>query len=124
MATEQTETDVDAIDTMIRTFPWLDCEVMRCSTSELVIVGSLDLLAGHELTVTFDDVSFLEAPLSWKSDTSQRVFSLLTGEEARHYNIRYDVTVGQQVYRFLCEYEDAPVTLAARAVRATRRIKP
>ena len=108
----------DDIDAAIRAHAWMDFSIVSASPVAVVVHGTLD--EAVEIALTFEDAEYLEAPLSWRTDTAQPVFSEVSGDEARTRNLRYGSTHGHRLFRFTCE-DEGFAYISARWVRLTQR---
>ena len=78
---------------------WMDFEIIEYSKNMLKIIGSIDISASPTMELIFKDVFFLAAPFNWTTDTSKKVISLLTGEEAKKINLKFHVEQGYHIIK-------------------------
>jgi hypothetical protein len=98
---------VSQIDAAIREQPWMDFEVRDYAGSDLAVRGTLDPSSGSDhLEITFSGVFAVSMPMEWRTETSEPVFRILDGDEARDVNLRFGVVQGNTVFGF--KPEDSP----------------
>lgn len=112
------ETILD-IDGAIRSFPWMDFEVLECSRWKARIAGSLDGSGLPDIHVEFADVAGASMPMEWKSDTSRVVFSEVEPHRARAFNLGFAIEQGYTLFQFAGEDHPEPCVIAARSVALT-----
>ena len=78
---------------------WMDFEIIEYSKTELRIIGSIDISNKPNIELIFKDVFFVSAPFNWKTDTSKKVGMLLSGEEAKKINLKYQVEQGYHIIK-------------------------
>lgn len=110
--------DVAAIDRVLRTYPWLDCEIQTFERGELLIVGGVDLHGPPpDVLIYFEDVFFMIAPCEWKTDTTQTVLSILGGEEENALRLDYGAGGEYTIYQMQAEDKRGFCRIGARGVR-------
>jgi hypothetical protein len=92
------------LNQVLTSFPWMDFEVWEYTQYRLTICGSLDTTRPGDVFIYFDDIAYVSLPFNWKTSTSQDVFSLVSGPEARKLNIRFGVEIGHYNFKFVPEY--------------------
>ncbi len=100
------EKTVEALNDCIKGFLWMDFEIVECHSNKLVVIGSIDPSDSHDVEIEFGDIAFVSSPMSWQTDTSKVVVTLVTGERASELNQRFGVEAGYHVLRF--SPEDRP----------------
>ena len=85
---------------------WMDFELIEFSRGELKIIGSIDISNKPNIELIFNDVFFASTPFNWKTDTSKKVAMLLSGEEAKKVNLKYQVEQGYHIIKI--QPEDYP----------------
>ena len=85
---------------------WMDFELIEFSRGELKIIGSIDISTKPNIELVFKDVFFASTPFNWKTDTSKMVAMLLSGEEAKKVNLKYQVEQGYYIIKI--QPEDYP----------------
>lgn len=122
---DETVSRADEVDGAIRAHPWMDFEVWEYVGNELTVAGSIDPSARPDLFIRFSEVFFVSLPIEWNTDTSRRVFSVLEGEEAIGWNLRFRVEQGHHLFSFAPE--DHPpgfkCVVAAKRVRVSRSLE-
>lgn len=78
---------------------WMDFEVIEFSKGELKIIGSIDISDKPNIELIFKDVFFASTPFNWKTDTSNIVAMLLSGEEAKEVNLKFQVEQGYHIIK-------------------------
>lgn len=78
---------------------WMDFEIIEFSKGELRIIGSIDISDKPNIELVFKDVFFVSSPFNWKTDTSKKVAMLLSGEEAKKINLKYQVEQGYHIIK-------------------------
>lgn len=86
------------IDEQLRKYPWIDFEVWEYAGSDLKVVGCLDTSDPYDVELRFVDVSFVSIPMEWKTNTSDVVISVATGEIERQLNLRFQNEVEHVCY--------------------------
>lgn len=97
------------IDTAIRKNPWMDFEVIKYDNQELIVAGNLSPSYPNrpgQIEIIFNDVFFISLPISWKTDTSAQVFSIVDGDDAISINKFFRVEQGYQIFKFKPEYHE------------------
>lgn len=82
---------------------WMDFDLVEFSKGELKIIGSIDISSKPNIELIFNDVFFASTPFSWKTDTSKKVAMLLSGEEAKKVNLKYQVEQGYHIIKIFPE---------------------
>lgn len=115
---------VNRIDSQIRSHPWMDFEIWEYVGGNLIVAGFIDTTVDANLFIKFDGVFSLSLPAEWRTDTSKRVFSLLEGEKARQWNLRFQVEIGNSLFSFAPEHypPDFRCVVAAKSVRISRTL--
>lgn len=90
----------------LRNHLWMDFELIEYSKTELRIIGSIDISDKPNIELIFSDVFFVSTPFNWKTDTSKEVGVLLSGEEAKKVNLKYQVEEGYHIIKI--QPEDYP----------------
>ncbi|WP_417761428.1 hypothetical protein [Shewanella sp.] len=103
-------------DKLIRNKLWCDFQVASYSGSDVVIRGGIDLCYSWELLLTFKQVAGYFGPFEWQSDTSKVVFDMPEGDELVALNLRYEVEMGYNIYRFTPEYHSQPIIIIAQGM--------
>jgi hypothetical protein len=103
MNEQQVKQAVDEINTYLQHQPWCDFEVMEYQGTTLVVMGSLDTTAPHDVEVRFEDVFFLSLPMTWKTDTAAPALAVVQGEDACRLNGRFQVEQGHHIFGFTPE---------------------
>lgn len=85
---------------------WMDFEIIEYSKTELKIIGSIDISNKPNIELIFKDVFFVSTPFNWKTDTRKKVGMLLSGEEAKKINLKYQVEQGYHIIKI--QPEDYP----------------
>ncbi|MCH1923896.1 hypothetical protein L9G74_05060 [Shewanella sp. C32] len=111
---------VTETDKLIRNKLWCDFEVASFTGSDVVIRGGIDLCYSWELVLTFNQVAGYFGAFAWQSDTSAVVFDMPVGDELLALNLRYDVEMGYQIYRFTPEYHSQPIIIIAQGMSCKR----
>ncbi len=104
MNEEEAKRAVDEINAYLQRQPWCDFEVMEYQGDTLIIMGSLDTSAPHDIEIRFKDISFLSLPKEWRTDTAAPPLALLQGEDAFRWNVRFQVEQGHHIFAFTPEY--------------------
>ncbi|MFV8751704.1 hypothetical protein ACNOYE_14260 [Nannocystaceae bacterium ST9] len=95
------------INAFLQRHPWLDFEIMEYRGCKLIVMGSLDTSADHDIEIEFSDVAFVCTPMTWQTDTSRPPLALVQGDEACRLNERFRVESGHHIFQFVPE--DYPV---------------
>lgn len=103
MDEENVRRTLGQINQMLQRRPWLDFEVAEYRGGELLVVGSMDTTAPHDVEIRFKDVFFVSLPIEWKTDTTKPPLALVMGEEAIRLNLRFQVVRGHHIFRFTPE---------------------
>jgi hypothetical protein len=104
MNQDQVKQAVEEINAFLQLQPWCDFEVMEYQGDTLVIMGSLDTTAPHDVEVRFKGVYFLSLPMEWKTDTTAPPLAVLQGEDSFRLNGRFQVEQGHYIFGFTPEY--------------------
>jgi hypothetical protein len=100
MNEQQVKQAVDEINAYLQRQPWCDFEVMEYQGDTLIIMGSLDTTAPHDVEVQFKGISFLSLPMEWKTDTAAPPLAVVQGEDACRLNGRFQVEQGHHLFGF------------------------
>ena len=103
MDEDQARQSIDDINTYLQQKPWLDFEVMEYRGDTLIVMGSLDTSAPHDIEIRFKGVFFMSLPMEWKTDTSMPPLGLVAGDDAVRLNQRFQVEQGHHIFRFVPE---------------------
>ncbi|RKI52999.1 hypothetical protein D7X55_31780 [Corallococcus sp. AB049A] len=116
---------VNRIDSRIRSHPWMDFEIWEYVGGNLIVAGFIDTTVEPDLFIKFDGVFLLSLPAEWNTDTSKRVFQMLEGEEARQWNLRFKVEIGNTLFSFAPEHysPDFKCVVAAKSVRMSTTLE-
>jgi uracil DNA glycosylase len=89
---------------------------MSALQGESALGCGVDLTVGAQIEITFESIFFSILVMTWRTDTSRPVVTLLQGEEARTINEIYEVE--QHHHLFACHPEGLSVRciIAAKAV--------
>ena len=125
MSQEDLVAVVNRIDSQIRSHPWMDFEIWEYVGGNLIVAGFIDTTVDADLFIKFDGVSLLSLPAEWNTDTSKRVFQMLEGEEARQWNLRFKVEIGNALFSFAPEDypPDFKCVVAAKSVRMSTTLE-
>lgn len=104
---------VKYIDQFVRENAWFDFQVVSFECGCLVIHGGIDLTVGRQLEIKFENVLCYHGPFDWRSDTSKTVFDTPAENEIPDINIKYEIEVGYNVFRFQPEYHNDPIIIGA-----------
>ena len=66
------------------------------------MIGSIDPSSTPNIEIILEDVFFISAPLSWQTDTSRPVISLLDSD-AKQINERFKVEQGYYIIQWMPE---------------------
>ncbi len=100
MDQQQARQVIQEINAYLQSKPWFDFEIMEYRGDTLVVMGSLDPSAAHDVEVQFGGISFISSPMEWRTDTSAPPLGLITGEDAVKLNRRFQVEQGHHLFRF------------------------
>jgi len=112
------------LNSFLNSKPWLDIDVIQCSSHSAVLHCGIDLTEGPEIEIKFDSIFFVSFLMSWKTDTSRPVLEILTGKDAVRVNMLYQIEQGHHLFAFSPEYleGDTRFVIAARSI-SWRKIK-
>lgn len=94
---------IERINLFLQKQLWFDFEVSQYERQSLIVVGSIDQSAPHNIEVCFENISFISLPMEWRTDTSRRILTLLEGEEAYKLNGKFQVEIGHHIFQFFPE---------------------
>jgi len=115
----------EAIDPVLRAYPWLDCEPDALVAGTLTVSGGVDLHGPPpDLHLQFEGVEHLHAPSDWKTDTTQPVLVRLPEDEAATLRRGLGLNPAVQVFEMRCEDRTGRCRIAARSVRLTQTRTP
>jgi hypothetical protein len=98
------EKTVEALNDCIMTFMWMDFEIIECNAYKLILIGSIDPSDDHDIEIEFDDIAFVQSPISWRTDTSKPPVTLVSGSLEEHLNRLFKVESGYSIFRFSPDY--------------------
>jgi hypothetical protein len=109
---------VARLNALLQSKPWLDVDVVECSPRSVVLDCGIDLSVGPDIEITFGSVFFVSLPMTWNTDTSVPVLTLLSDDEARQVNLRYQIEMVHHLFAFHPEYlpQDALCLVAAKEI--------
>lgn len=109
----------NAIDEVLRTYPWLDCELHMLRRRVLAVLGGVALARGDfiapDVVLYFYDLFFVSAPRRWTSDTDRNVFKAHGDTQPAGAPFRTDI--GYSLFEFHPEDLGTSCWIAARSVR-------
>ena len=108
------------VDGVIRTYPWMDFEIVSYRHGTLTIAGSIDPTVEPDLTITFGGVRCIVASVEWRTDTKRQVLRLIPEEDAAQYNHGYVLEIGTGVFQFTPENLAGPCIIGARTIKLER----
>ena len=94
------------LNEFLGSMPWCDFEVLAYRGYNLLLMGSIDTTAHHNIEIEFSEVAAVSMPFEWKTDTSRGPFSIAEGAMAFRINQAFQIEEGHHV--FLFEAEDSP----------------
>lgn len=94
---------VDDINIFLKKQPWMDFEIENYSQGTLIIRGYIDFLESYQIEICFKNVFALETTLSWKTNTSIDVMTIVTGIEGLKINKEYYVEQGYTIFSIITE---------------------
>lgn len=80
----------------------MDFEIVEYNKNRLRIIGSIDPSSTPNIEIILDDVFFISSPLSWQTDTSEQVISLLDSD-AKQINEWFKVEQGYYIVQWMPE---------------------
>ena len=125
--THELLTDAQEIDCVLRSYPWMDFELHTLVQGNLVLHGgvALDATVSPDILLQFEDVFFVIAPRTWKTDTSMTVLTAHDGSEAVvPLKLPFQVDLGYQIFQLRPEDLVSSCWIAARSVRMTQARPP
>ena len=107
---------VDLCNQVIMGELWLDIELKKCTPLALELECGIDLTAGPDFTILFQDIFYVSTLMSWRTDTSKPPMRLLVGDEACDINLRYRVEQGYHLFALKPKYssDDAQCLIIAK----------
>lgn len=108
---------VDELNQIVSASLWFDFTILSYQKGNLEIGGSIDLLYGYTLKITFTDVFFISMAADWKTDTEKPFLYVLSlsGDEFMQINMLYEIEIGYEVFKI--QPEDAkPYYVAAKSI--------
>jgi hypothetical protein len=90
---------INEINTLIQKELWYDFCVKQYLDNELVVEGGLSLNY-PDIEIDFQGIFFTSLPFDWKTDTKQRVLTLVEGNEERLINQRFKVEYHHYIFKF------------------------
>lgn len=108
---------VDELNRIVSANTWFDFTILSYQKGNLEIGGSIDLLYGYTLKITFVDVFFISMAADWKTDTRKPFLYLLSSSryEFMQINVLYQIEMGYEVFKI--QPEDAiPYYVAAKSI--------
>ncbi|QDQ27029.1 hypothetical protein FNU76_12025 [Chitinimonas arctica] len=100
---------INELNSIIKEELWYDFYIDSYKNESIVLKGTLDASYGHNLEIRLEQVSYIDAPLQWKTDTTDDiVVSIFSkedfGEEARK---RYFDNASGLIFGFKAECFDS-----------------
>lgn len=103
MSNNDLPAQIKAINRSLQQFPWIDFEVMEYTGMKLVLMGSVDASAPHDVEIRFRRIAFVSLPFEWRTDTSIPPLSLLTDNRAFAINSQFRVEQGYHIFQLTAE---------------------
>jgi hypothetical protein len=97
---------INEINTLIQKELWYDFSVKQYLDNELVVEGGLSL-SYPDIEIVFQGIFFTSLLFDWKTNTKQRVLTLVEGDEERLINQRFQVDYHHYIFKF--SPEDYPI---------------
>src|SRR5688572_29683358 len=96
-------TDPEEIDAVLRSYPWMDCELHSLQQRNLTVAAGVALhytpILTPDLLLEFQDVFLVIAPREWTTDTGTTVLSGHDGAEARALGLPFLIDVGYTLFQ-------------------------
>ena len=95
---------VDQINATVSKFIYFEMSVFSFENSELVLVGSEDLLYSHSLLITFNSVhTCIIASDFIVNPHKPFIFIINETEEAHLLNLKYRIEVGNSIFKLITQ---------------------
>lgn len=107
MNIQSNETNVDAIDEILRRYPWLDMSIIDDNGCDTTVSGSLSESYPSDIRLTFFNVLCIVARRDWRTDTSARIIKEVFGDS--EFNRSFHVEQGYRVFELVAE--DSPLNM-------------
>ena len=123
MNTQSIETDVEAIDEILRQYPWLDMSIVNDDGRDVTIAGSISESNPFDIQIVFVNVQCIAARRDWRTDTSDRVLKEVPDDA--EFNRSFHVEQGFRVFELVSEDTESNMRFAAQGVRlVVHRLPP
>lgn len=111
------EKNVEQINKIVKSNLWYDFEIISYDGYNLKIGGSTESLLmpnmKYNLEIIFSDIFFISSLSSWSADIVNMPFTVLTGDEARDINLKYQVEQGYSIFQIAVEDHNRPLLVIA-----------
>jgi hypothetical protein len=94
---------IKEINEFFATKPWFDFELIELVNKNAKIAGSTDFSLFREIEIVIEDISYVQCPDNWKSDTKKEVIVIPTMENQKKMNMSYQVEQGYTLIQFVAE---------------------
>ena len=105
--------NVTIINDFIRSQPWLDVDLYTYDSTDLILIGGIDLTAYHQIEIKFRSVHCYHGVFHWHTDTSRPFFDIPKGSELIDLNGKYSIERGHDLFRIFPEDHNGPIIIAA-----------
>ncbi|MPM83908.1 hypothetical protein SDC9_130978 [bioreactor metagenome] len=62
---------MEDINDCLKKYPWMDFYVVGLNEIEMIIYATMDSSQGYQLSISLNDVSYIDMPMRWKIDTEE-----------------------------------------------------
>lgn len=109
---------IDSINSYLSRKLWCDFRIIELK-GHLVIGGRTNLSNTDDIRIEFIDVSYIQCPYEWKTDTSSASFLIPYPDEQFQVNTAYDIEEGYHLVRILAEDLSGDILISSKNVNLT-----
>ena len=87
------------------------------SAKQIVMAGAIDQSYGkYDIDIIFEQPYFVSSLFSWKTNTSKTVIQLVSAEEEYEFNIKYQVELGNYIFKINIEDFNNSIFIGAKKI--------
>lgn len=111
--------EIQKINNYLAKCLWMDFEFAQINYNNIVAAGRIDTSYNDfAINIDFGMPFYMSTVLSWHLDDSKPFIELVTGEEERDFIEKYQVELGNYIFKINAEdFDTAPIFIASHRIK-------
>ncbi len=103
--------EIDLINNFLVESLWMDFEILRMDTKEIIFSGKIEELYDEVIRIRFIEPFYISAPMKFTYDSGEFI-TTITGDKFIENNIKYKVLEGNNQFRINLDNKNEYIVIA------------